>query len=432
MFSPPKGSTKYTNFAPSTSSFSEEGGKGSRKINLDDIDSLSRNSYYSFYQDQCPSQSVCSKNSVTSSCSFFRVNISDAASTSQSSQKRKSNPYGFNRSEIYKYPNLVKLNLDFYFDKLKSNRSKFKNDDKFSNVFAEFELNSDFLESHFSSEEEIQRFYTKKLDQLQVLQEEEIQRFIKKWEKAQVDATVEDFQDFCFLQGTKLILRDCGNETLAQRPSLPEEKVNLRKTNEKNEKLFELMSLRHEKEAKLLVLDFQDQMRKFREKCIDSVVSSDYQISFNDNEPSQLIENTGNNIKNDNQNLNIKKRKFDEDDVPIVFEDDSDAEELIRQIRTNSDSDIDDSDINILLGDDYDQVTKRSKSKKKKKMENIDKMDDIFIDVDLTDVQRTPPLNQRQTLDLLNQRSQSEKTKKRAFRPSKRSNVYRPRFNNVV
>ena len=130
------------------------------------------------------------------------------------------------RSEIYKYPNLVKLNLDFYFTRKKSNRTKYQDDDKYSNVFSEFELNNDFFESHFSSEEEIQKFYTDKLNELQQLQEAETEKFVKKLEKDQVDATVSDFQDFCFLQGTKIILHDCGNETLAQRPSLPEEKLN--------------------------------------------------------------------------------------------------------------------------------------------------------------------------------------------------------------
>lgn len=226
MISPPKKPMKLANFSP-TSSVSGEVRRGSKKIDLNELDSRSLHSCYSFFQDHSNTPSVCSPPSVSSSCSAFRVNIKDSSSPSQASSSKKSSPYkGFNRSEIYKYPNLVKLNLDFYFTRKKSNRTKYQDDDKYSNVFSEFELNNDFFESHFSSEEEIQKFYSDKLNELQQLQEAEIEKFVKKWEKDQVDATVSDFQDFCFLQGTKIILRDCGNETLAQRPSLPEEKLN--------------------------------------------------------------------------------------------------------------------------------------------------------------------------------------------------------------
>ena len=78
------------------------------------------------------------------------------------------------------------------------------------------------------------------------------------------------------------------------------------------------MSLRHEREAKLLVLDFQDQLRKFRERFIDSFISSQYQIIFEDNEESQISHITSN--SQISSISGIKKAKNDEKDIDAKYQ----------------------------------------------------------------------------------------------------------------
>lgn len=188
------------------------------------------------------------------------------------------NPSRSYNKKIYDYPNLIKLNLDDFFEPtFKFRQRKYKpierlkntsiiihdeteNETEPKNFDFRFPLNKNYKEFRFHSEQEINDFFATKLDQLQKFQEIENQQFIRNWEKEQINASVIDFQDYVLYQGTKLLIHE---DKLDNSQFTQEENLNFKKVNYEHEQLFEKMSRRHEKEIQLLMKERDRQIRNF-------------------------------------------------------------------------------------------------------------------------------------------------------------------------
>ncbi|OHT12646.1 hypothetical protein TRFO_17470 [Tritrichomonas foetus] len=126
----------------------------------------------------------------------------------------------------------------------------------------------------FESQEQIQQFYKEKLEKLGADQEKEIKALSKEWDIARSQASSLDFQDFCFLEGTKIILTDCGNDSFADRPFKSEEYRNLHKCNMKYEKLFQEMIEKHRHQTTQISEQFQRELENFKYRRVNQIINN--------------------------------------------------------------------------------------------------------------------------------------------------------------
>ena len=127
----------------------------------------------------------------------------------------------------------------------------------------------------FQSLDEIKLYFKEKLTQLAQNQEDEIKKLTKQWDREQTVASTLDFQNFCFLEGTKIILTDCGNDIYVNSPTKTEEYQCITRCNKKYNAMFKEMIERHEKETSALSAKFQKEVENFRYRHIHEIINKE-------------------------------------------------------------------------------------------------------------------------------------------------------------